>query len=293
MTNCVSFFQNSSPSQQLPTDQIAGYVHQVSDIRTPKSGNVYFDFNLQMSPTKVARGICYSPEKRLKLKEIEEKKIPVIIDNVQRSVARRRATEQEYTVKKKSKITPSVVDYQTIKVDAKVISEGDESSLQVRDKTLSKVDYIIADKFASIKLVVWEKTIHVDVNKSYSFTNISVRTFNDVKYLTTTKYTAVKQINNLTETADATSAVQNYGKTVQGRVVALTVANFKTCIFCNMKIQIADDEATTVKCSNCKMAVLASQLGHSTLSKIVIKEDTHDSHLHFVRLRSEHIPSFT
>ena len=206
-----------------------------------------------MSPTKVARGICYSPEKRLKLKEIEEKKIPVIIDNVQRSVARRRATEQEYTVKKKSKITPSVVDYsfneafsqtaftldqvaeisdyQTIKVDAKVISEGDESSLQVRGKTLSKVDYIIADKFASIKLVVWEKTIHVDVNKSYSFTNISVRTFNDVKYLTTTKYTAVKQIDNLTETADATSAVQNYGKTVQGRVVALTVANFKTCIF--------------------------------------------------------------
>lgn len=163
----------------MPTDQIAGYVHQVSDIRTPKSGNVYFDFNLQMSPTKVARGICYSPEKRLKLKEIEEKKIPVIIDNVQRSVARRRATEQEYTVKKKSKITPSVVnysfneafsqtaftldqvaeisDYQTIKVNAKVISEGDESSLQVRGKTLSKVDYIIADKFASIKLVVLEK----------------------------------------------------------------------------------------------------------------------------------------
>ena len=188
LTNCVSFFQNRSPLQQLPTDQIAGYVHQVSDIRTPKSGNVYFDFNLQMSPTKVARGICYSPEKRLKLKEIEEKKIPVILDNVQRSVARRRATEQEYTVKKKSKITPSVVDYsfneafsqtsftldqvaeisdyQTIKIDAKVISEGDESSLQVRGKTLTKVDYIIADKFASIKLVVWEKTINVDVNKS-------------------------------------------------------------------------------------------------------------------------------
>ena len=227
-----------------------------------------FDFNLQMSPTKVARGICYSPEKRLKLKEIEEKKIPVIIDNVQRSVARRRTTEQEYTVKKKSKITPSVVnysfneafsqtaftldqvaeisDYQTIKIDAKVISKGNESSLQVRGKTLSKVDYIIADKFASIKLVVWEKTINVDVNKSYSFTNISVRTFNDVKYLTTTKYTTVKPIENLTETADTTSTVQNYGKTVQGRVVALTVANFKTCIFCNLKIQIADHADTTI-----------------------------------------------
>ena len=143
LTNCVSFFQNRQPPQQLPTDQIAGYVHQVSDIHTPKSGNVYFDFNLQMSPTKVAHGICYSPKKWLKLKEIEEKKIPVIIDNVQCSVAWHRATEQEYTVKKKSKVTPSVVnysfneafsqtaftldqvaeisDYQTIKIDAKVI----------------------------------------------------------------------------------------------------------------------------------------------------------------------------
>ena len=133
----------------------------------------------------------------------------------------------------------------------------------------------------ALNLSSGKKTIHVDVNKSYSFTNISVRTFNDVKYLTTTKYTT-----ETTETADATSAVQNYGKTVQGRVVALTVANFKTCIFCNMKIQIADAEATTVKCSNCKMAVLASQLGHSTLSKIVIKEDTHDSLVTYTLLDS-------
>lgn len=152
----VSFFQIRSPSQQLPTDQTAEYVHQVSDIHTPKSRTVHSDFNLQMSPTKVACGICYSPLKRLKLKEFEDKKIPVIVDNVQPSVAQYRATEQEYTVKKKSKITPSVVnysfsetfsqtafildqraeisDYQTIKNVAKVISQGDESSKQTMMK---------------------------------------------------------------------------------------------------------------------------------------------------------------
>ena len=75
--------------------------------------------------------------------------------------------EQQQTVKKKSKITPYAVnsfnnafsqtafaidkvaeisDYQAIKIDAKVIPE---SSLQ---RTLSKVDYIIAAKFSSIKL---------------------------------------------------------------------------------------------------------------------------------------------
>ena len=84
--------------------------------------------------------------------------------------------EQQQTVTKKSKITPYAVnsfnnafsqtefvldqvaeisDYQAIKIDPKVISEEEESSLQ---RTLSKVDYIIADTFSSIKLVVWEKS---------------------------------------------------------------------------------------------------------------------------------------
>ena len=89
-----------------------------------------------------------------------------------------------------------------------------------------------------------------------------------------------------TETADAKYAVKNYGKTVQGRVVALTIANFKTCIFCNLKIQIADHADTTIECFNCKMTVLASQLGHSTLSKIVIKEDAHDSLVTYTLLDS-------
>ena len=57
------------------------------------------------------RGVCYSPEKRAKLKETQQKKIAVKIDNVQASIARRRASEQEYTVKKRSRITPSTVPF--------------------------------------------------------------------------------------------------------------------------------------------------------------------------------------
>ncbi|XP_078368422.1 uncharacterized protein LOC144652265 isoform X7 [Oculina patagonica] len=300
--------EHQSPSQQFPTDKIVGYVHQVSNIYTPKSGNVYFDFNVQMSPTKVVRGICYSPEKRLKLKELQEKKVAVTIDSVQPSLAKRRATEDEYTIKKKSKITPSVVnydfneafsktsftldqiaeisDYQTISVNAKIISKTDESAINVRGKNLNKVDYVIADPFASIKLVVWEEIIDIDINKTYSFTSVSVRSFNDVKYLTTTKYTTVKQIDNFTQTADATPTIQNYGKIIQGKVVAVNIVHFKTCIFCNMKIQISDNDSTATKCSNCKMTVLTSQLRESTLSKIVIKEQADDFPVTYTALES-------
>jgi len=48
----------------------------------------------------VARGVCYSPEKQAKLKETQQKKVAVKIDNVQAFIARHRASEQEYTVKK-------------------------------------------------------------------------------------------------------------------------------------------------------------------------------------------------
>lgn len=178
-----------------------------------------------------------------------------------------------------------ISDYQTVNIGAKIISQGDESSINVRGKSLNKVDYIIADKFASIKLVVWEKNINVAVNKTYLFSDISVRTFNDVKYLSTTKYTTVKEIDNLTETADVTASIQNYGKTITGTVVAVNLIKFKTCIFCNMKIQ-SNDEDTAIKCSNCKMTALATQLGQSTLSKIAISELGDDSVVTYTALDS-------
>ena len=79
---------------------ITGYVLKISEVHTPTKGNVYFDFNLQLSPSKVVRGVCYSSEKPAKLKETQQKKIAVKIDNVQAPIARRRASEQEYTVNK-------------------------------------------------------------------------------------------------------------------------------------------------------------------------------------------------
>ena len=102
----------------------------------------------------MVRGVCCSPEKLAKRKETQKKKIVVKIDNVQASIARRCASEQEYTVKKKSRITPSKVpfpyndtfsqttfsisdiddisDFQAINVNAKVLSVGEQSTLKVR-----------------------------------------------------------------------------------------------------------------------------------------------------------------
>ena len=271
-------------------------------VHTPTKGNVYFDFNLQLSPSKVVRGVCYSPEKRAKLKETQQKKIAVKIDNVQASIARRRASEQEYTVKKRSRITPSTVpfpynetfsqttfsisdiddisDFQAINVNAKVLSVGQQSTLKVRGKTLHKVDAIIADQTASIKLVLWENIFTLVENKTYAIKDVTVRTFSDSKYLTTTKYSTIIQIDDMEKTAPPTA--QQYGKKITGKVVAVQVTHFQICPFCNTKIQTDSVTTDATKCSACSLTVLNTQLQNSTFSKLVIQEHNDDSFLNYI-----------
>lgn len=295
-----TLFSNRSIIQQSP-DLLTGYVHKVSEIHTPTKSNPYFDFNLQLSPSNVVRGVCYSPEKRSKLKETQQKKIAVTIDNVQASIAKRRASEQEYTIKKKSRITPSTVqfpyndsfsqttfpiididdisNYQAINVNAKVLSVGKQSTIRVRGKTLVKVDVIIADETASIKLVLWENNFTLVENNTYAMNDVTVRTFNDSKYLTTTKYSTIIQIDDLKRTAPATA--QQYGKTITAKTIAVHLTHSQICPFCNNKIQSPSAASVATKCTGCSLTVLNTQLQNSTLSKFVIQQRDDDAFLNY------------
>lgn len=90
------------------------------------------------------------------------------------------------------------------------MSVGKQSTLKVRGKTLQKVDAIIADQTASIKLVLWENNFTLVPNMTYAIKDVTVRTFSDSKYLTTTKYFTIIQINDMEKTAQP--PVQQYGK---------------------------------------------------------------------------------
>lgn len=287
--------------QHLP-DVITGYVHKVSEVHSPTRGNPYFDFNLQLSPSKVVRGICYSPEKRAKLKETQEKKIPVKIDNVQASVARRRASEEEYTVKKKSRITPctasfpcndafsqttfpiadisQISDFQAINVNAKVLSVGKQSIVNVRGKQLVKLDVVIADETASTKLVLWENNFQLVENCSYAINYVTVRSFNDSKYLSTTKYSTIIPIQDIKHAAQAIT--QQYGQKTAGKVLAIQMTQFKVCPLCNTKVQSPEDSSGATKCSGCSLTVLNTHLQNSTISKFVIQQQSNHTFVNYM-----------
>ena len=74
---------------------------------------------------------------------------------------------------------------------------GESEVVNVRGKPLTKVDYIIADSTKSIKLLAWENKVVLEADKSYHIKGISVRSFNDEKYLTTTKHTSIHPIEEL------------------------------------------------------------------------------------------------
>lgn len=63
------------------------------------------------APTKAVRAICYSPEKRRVCKELEDKKIPVTIDNVTFSSKRSKGSDL-YIIRKRSHVTLVDISYQ-------------------------------------------------------------------------------------------------------------------------------------------------------------------------------------
>ena len=160
------------------------------------------------------------------------------------------------------------------------MSVGQQSTLKVRGKTLHKVDAIIADQTASIKLVLWETNFTLVENKIYVIKDVTVGTFSDSKYLTTTKYSTIIQIHDMEKTAPPT--VQQYGKKITRKVVAVQVTHFQICPFCNTKIQSASLPLMLQKCSACSLTVLNTQLQNSTFSKFVIQEHNGDSFLNYI-----------
>lgn len=158
---------------------------------TKKKQTPYFDFFLQTSDTNKVRGICYEPQQRKNLLEPFQKKSPVKITGTKRIST----TNEEFKIAKKSKIMPTTAEfsynshvsssmvtinealeaeeYKTVDVTGKIMNKKDQIQLVFKNnKQLKKVDCLIADQTASIKVTLWEDAIDaVSSGKTYIFTN--------------------------------------------------------------------------------------------------------------------------
>ena len=92
-----------------------------------------------------------------------------------------------------------VDEYKTVNVTGKIMNKKDQIQLVFKNsKQLRKVDCLIADQTASIKVTLREDAIDaVSSGKTYIFTEFKVRVFDDVKFLNTNPSTTIVETDDM------------------------------------------------------------------------------------------------
>ena len=124
--------------------------------------------------------------------------------------------------------------YKTVNVTGKIMNKKDQIQLVFKNnKQLRKVDRLIADQTASIKVTLWEDAIHaVSSGKTYIFTDLKVRVFNNVKFLNTNPLTTIVETDDMFK--DINLVPDELNDTIaEGRYVGFILKIAKSCIVCN------------------------------------------------------------
>jgi hypothetical protein len=90
--------------KSMQMKDVEGYIHNVSPVKTPSSGNRYFDFSIQERVDSTPRVVCFNAEKRDTVKEKETVKSPVRILSVSQQKRKFQPDSIEYKMNSKSRV---------------------------------------------------------------------------------------------------------------------------------------------------------------------------------------------
>ena len=300
----ASISSENASAKKTAVKDVQGFIHGVSDIKTPANPNStrYFDFILQEGDEE-RRVVCFNANKHEEVKQQEKSKLPTNLSNI--SPQKRRYGEGiEYKMNKFSRLSPAKnLPFQwkqraqcsqgTIKeilekksigevvaVKAKVLSKSDVSSVysHAMKKELSKCDVIVADSTGAITVTLWENQIEqVSVDGSYYFQGLKVNCFNK-KQLNSTKCTTIEICDDIAVSLESSGAAEELKpreksvKSLTGTVFAADVRKSFICINCKSKIaDIA--EKIALKCSNCNLKMRKTDMMCSSTANVIIKTE--------------------
>ena len=234
----------------------------------------------------------------MKLQQHFKNKSPVKIQGTKRS----RTKENKYSISKAAKIAPSTVAfsyndivasqlstvqecfdailYDKVDVEARVISKSERKQPVIyQGKTKYKVDCLIADATESIKIALWEDAIDkVSTSKSYRFRNLTVRIFDDNKYLNTNEGTIIEEIADIDDINLSSPTLED--NIVKAKCIGVKIKKSWSCLVCNCTLEAIDSTVeTTVTCANCNVTTLRSSTKRKLVCQLLIKID--DSILSF------------
>ena len=257
----------------------------------------YFDCKFQTTEEETVRLVCYSPPERKVLQTAPLKKRSPIKIQANRNTKKRLNTDSdEYTIPKNAKVVPSNIEfsydeaiddhlhfvkevleanvYTSVDLKVKIITKGQNKQLIVKNtKTTYKCDTIVADDTDSMKLVLWEDlSDKVFTGRCYHFTNLTVRIFDDVKFVNTNELSVVKEIEEIPNVKmDAPDIKDNL---VMGQVVGVNIKRSPSCMACNETLSRPEDEEEDITCKNCNFTTLIAIFVQHKISCSVSHQNT-------------------
>ncbi|XP_048580147.1 uncharacterized protein LOC116605201 isoform X2 [Nematostella vectensis] len=284
-------------SSILSDVQLEGFVHSLSPVKHAKKKNrkPYFDCLVQTGEDEKVRAVCYDPQLRKNLLEPYQNKSPIKITATKRMAST--STSEEFRMTKKSKITSaapefsynsqvvssivmvqealSAPEYKAVDIVAKVVTKNHENQLIIKQgQQLKKSDCIIGDEHSTIKLTLWEDLIdRVECGKTYTFKNVRIRVFDNVKYLSTNTSTSIEPADRQIHDINLTSE-QFAENIIEGRFIGANVKAANSCVVCNTTLNQDDSEDDMITCPlpTCQTTMLFSECQTKLVCNLTVKK---------------------
>ena len=139
-------------------------------------------------------------------------------------------------------------DYQNVNVMVKVIA----NHIPIEIKTgLMKQDVMIADETGKARLTLWQDDINkLEVNKSYKFQMLTVRSFNALKYLSPPKHGWSFELCDDIDVGDQPND-DDTQEVIDASVDGVSYIGTKfSCLVCKSAVDVSSSSEKFGKCSN-------------------------------------------
>ena len=167
--------------------------------------------------------------------------------------------------------------FKSIDVTAKVRSkEQNKQPIFYKGKQLMKADCIIADHTESlIKVTLLERlTDVVECGKTYKFKNIKIRSFNDVKYLSTNEETTIELQGDIQDISMSTEDINFNLNITEGKCLGAKLKREPACLACNSCLKEQPSQEGKITCQNCQMTIKEENCKNKLVGQLLIKLTT-------------------
>ena len=282
-------------------DSDVGYVHSLSPIKKARSGKLYYNFDLQTSPTKFTRVVGFDKNSHAQALHFQVTKSPAKIVNINEkedtifvnqtsSIVQASSSDVNFlctapstkqgeakeTISSATDITLNEI--QTLTRNQNVYLQGHltpgqnpkkEVIKRNGEKGYVKEDCVIEDRTGSATIHIWDNLLtQLESGNTYSFQNLSVKNYSGMTLLGTTPTTTFQKVDLQLTEVKGPQLLSNTEKeiVIQEFKFVDKVNVFMTCQIKSCKKKMPHAVGSTVlKCTSCgtSQKVKAAQNGMS------------------------------